>query len=158
VLQLSEEVNQKLEVIAPLIVFFGMPEKEQIAVLPVLEERKYDFLDGDWITSNALDVLVHAYDIRLNSIPIWLMTIQHMQDESGNKSIRDLVDLVDRIRPITYKITEEYLGDISNADIFRSVEWKSLRHLSSAVQKKLEIQLVVNTEIVENCVECWLHP
>jgi hypothetical protein len=81
VLKLSEEVNRKLEVVAPLIVFFGMPEKEQMSVLPVLEERKYDFLDGDWITSNALDVLVFAYDIRLKLIPIWLMTIQHIQDE-----------------------------------------------------------------------------
>jgi hypothetical protein len=158
VLQLNEEVNQKLGVIAPLIVFFGMPEKEQMAVLPVLEERKYDFLDGDWITSNALDVLVFAYDIRLNSIPLWLMTIQHMQDESGNKSIRDLVDLVDELRSIIYIITEEYLDVISNADIFRSVEWKSLRQFSSAVQRILEIQLVINTEIMKNCVEYWLHP
>jgi hypothetical protein len=158
VLQLSEEVNQKLEVIAPLIVFFGMPEKEQMAVLPVLEERKYDLLDGDWITSNALDILVFAYDIRLKSIPIWLMTIQHMQDQSGNKSIKDLVDLVDELSSITYKITEEYLDVISNADIFRSVEWDSLRQLSSAVQRKLEIQLVINTEIMKNCVGYWLHP
>jgi hypothetical protein len=157
VLKLSEEVNRKLEVVAPLIVFFGMPEKEQMSVLPVLEERKYDFLDGDWITSNALDVLVFAYDIRLKLIPIWLMTIQHIQDESGNKSIRDLVGLVDKLRPITYKITEEYLDVISNTEIFRSVEWKSLRQLSSAVQRKLEIQLVVNTEIVKSCVEYWLH-
>jgi hypothetical protein len=158
VLQLSEEVNQKLEVIAPLIVFFGMPEKEQMAVLPVLEERKYDFLDGDWITSNALDVLVFAYDILLNSIPIWLTEIQHRQDELGNKSIRDLVDLVDELRSIIYIIREEYLDVISNADIFRSVEWKSLRQFSSAVQRILEIQLVINTEIMKNCVEYWLHP
>jgi hypothetical protein len=67
VLQLSKEVNQKLEVTAPLIAFFGMPIKEQIAVLPVLEERLYDFPDGDWITSNALEVLVHAYNARLRS-------------------------------------------------------------------------------------------
>jgi hypothetical protein len=158
VLQLSEEVNQKLEVIAPLIVFFGMPEKEQMAVLPVLEERKYDFLDGDWITSNALNVLVFAYDILLNSIPIWLTEIQHRQDELGNKSIRDLVDLVDELRSIIYIITEEYLDVISNADIFRSVEWKSLRQFSSAVQRILGIQLVINTEIMKNCVEYWLHP
>jgi hypothetical protein len=75
----------------------------------------------------------------------------------SNKSIRDLVGLVDKLRPITYKITEEYLDVISNTEIFRSVEWKSLRQLSSAVQRKLEIQLVVNTEIVKSCVEYWLH-
>jgi hypothetical protein len=163
VLQLSEEVNQNLEVTAPLIAFFGMPEKDQIAVLPVLEERKYDFPDGDWITSNALEVLVYAYQARLNSISIRLMIIQDMQNESGNKSNRDsvdenLVDLVDKLLSITHKITDEYFEVVGNADIFRTVEWNSLRQLSSAVQRKLEIQLVVDTEIVKDCVEYWLHP
>ncbi|MDX2215988.1 MAG: hypothetical protein SFY66_22170 [Oculatellaceae cyanobacterium bins.114] len=163
VLQLSEEINQKLEVTAPLIVFFGMLTKEQIAVLPVLEERLYDFPEGDWITSNALEVLVHAYNARLNSISIRFTTLQHMQDELGNKSIKDLVDenlvdLIEQLVSITHKITEGPFEIIDNADIVRTIEWKSLRQLSSAVQRKLEIQLTVNTEIVKNCVEQWLHP
>jgi hypothetical protein len=162
VLQLGEEVNQKLEVTAPLIAFFGMPVKEQITVLPVLEERLYDFPDGDWITSNALEVLVHAYNARLNSISIRFTTIQHMQDELGNKSIKnlvdeDLVDLVDQLVSITHKITEEPFEVIDNADIVRTIEWKSLHQLSSTVQRRLEIQLIVNTETVKNCVEHWLH-
>jgi hypothetical protein len=163
VLQLSKEVNQKLEVTAPLIAFFGMPIKEQIAVLPVLEERLYDFPDGDWITSNALEVLVHAYNARLNSISIRFTTIQHMQGELDTKSIKDLVDenlvdLVEQLVSITHKITEEPFEITDNADIVRTLEWKSLRQFSSAIQRKLEIQLTVNTEIVKNCVEHWLHP
>lgn len=163
VLQLSEEVNQKLEVTAPLIAFFVMPIEEQIAVLPVLEERLYDFPDGDWITSNALEVLVHAYNACLNSISIRFMTLHHMQDELGNKSIKDLVnenlvDLVEQLVSITHKIVDEPFEVADNANIVRTIEWKNLCQLSSAVQRKLEIQLVVNTEIVKNCVEYWLHP
>lgn len=60
-LRLSEELNQQLEIAAPLIVFFGLSEQKQIAVLPVLEERRYDFPEGDWLTSNALEILVMGY-------------------------------------------------------------------------------------------------
>lgn len=154
-LQLSEEVNQQLEVTAPLVVFFGLPEKEQIAVLPMLEERKYDFPEGDLITSNALEVLVNGYKACLNSILIRLTIVQ---DELGNKSIEDLVGLVEKLLKITHKIVEEHFEAIDNAKSFGTVEWRSLRQLSSAVQRKLEIQLVVNTKVVKNCVEYWLHP
>ncbi len=151
----SEEIDQQLEMTAPLIVFFGLPEKEQIEVLPVLEESKYDFPEEDLITSSALEVLVNAYKAYLNSISIRLMI---MQDESGNKSVEDLVDLVERLLEITHKIVEEHCGVIGNVDSLGAAEWKSLRQLSSAVQRKLDIQLVVNTKIIENCVEYWLHP
>lgn len=154
-LRLSDEVNQQLEVTAPLITFFGMPEKEQIAVLPVLEERKYDFPEGDLITSNALEVLMSGYKACLNPLLIRLMIVQ---DESGNRNIEDLVDLVERLLEITHKIEAEHFEVIDDANSFETAEWKSLRQLSSAVQRKLEIQLVVNTRIVENCVEYWLHP
>lgn len=153
-LRLSKEVNQQLEVAAPLIVFFGQPEKEQIAVLPVLEEEKYDFPDGDLITSNAFEVLVSGYKACLNSILIWLMI---MQDEPDNKGIEDLVNLVEKLLEITHKIAEEHFEIIDNANSLETVDWKSLRQLSSAIQRKLEIQLVVDTKIMKNCVEYWLH-
>ncbi len=154
-LQLSEDINQQLEVIAPLIVFFWLPEKEQIAVLPVLEERKYDFPEGDLITSNALEVLVSAYKVCLNSISIQLMI---MQDESENKSIENLADLVEKLLEIAHGIAEENFEVIDIKNSIGSIEWKNLRQLSFTVQRKLEIQLVVNTKIVEICVEYWLHP
>lgn len=47
--------------------FLGPSGKEQIAVLPILEERKYDFPDGDLITSNPLEILVSGYKACLNS-------------------------------------------------------------------------------------------
>lgn len=153
-LRFNEEVDQQLEVTAPLIVFFGLPEKEQIAVLPVLEESKYDFPEGDLITSSALEVLVSGYKACLNSI---LIRLTIMQDESGNRN-EDLVDLVERLLEITHKIAEEHFEVIDNADSLGSAAWKSLRQLSSIVQRKLDIQLEVNTKIMENCVEYWLHP
>jgi ornithine carbamoyltransferase len=86
-----------------------------------------------------------------------------MQGELDTKSIKDLVDenlvdLVEQLVSITHKITEEPFEITDNADIVRTLEWKSLRQFSSAIQRKLEIQLTVNTEIVKNCVEHWLHP
>lgn len=154
-LRFNEEVDQQLKATAPLIVFFGLPEKEQIAVLPVLEESKYDFPEGDLKTSSALEVLVSSYKACLNSILIRLMI---MQDELGNRSVEDLVDLIERLLEITHKIVEEHFEVINNADSLKAAEWKSLRQLSSAVQQKLDIQLVINIKIMENCVEYWLHP
>ncbi|MBD2018651.1 hypothetical protein H6F43_00435 [Leptolyngbya sp. FACHB-36] len=151
---MSDEVNQQLEVTAPLIAFFGTPEKEQIAILPVLEERKYDFPEGDLITSNALEILVNGYKACLNSILIRLMTIQ---DESVSKSIKDLVDLVERLLETTRKILEEHFEVIGNANSLGASEWESLRQLSLTAQRKLEIQLVVNTKTMKDCVEYWLH-
>lgn len=121
----------------------------------MLKERKYNFPDGDLVTSNALEVLVNGYKACLNSILIRLMI---MQDESGNKSIEDLVNLVEKILEIIHKIAEEQFEIIDNANSLKTVEWKSLRQLSSAVQRRLETQSVVNTRIVKNCVEYWLHP
>ncbi len=154
-LQLSEEVHQIIEVTAPLIVFFGLPAKEQIAVLPVLKESTYDFPDGDLTTSSALEVLVSAYNARLNSILICLMT---MQDDSGNGDIKDFVDLIERLLEITNEMIEESFEVIYNLDSLETAEWKRTRELSSAVQGKLDIQLVVSIKTVEKCVEYWLHP
>lgn len=154
-LQVSEEVNQQLKVAAPLIVLFGLPEKEQIAVLPVLEKRKYDFPEGDLITSNALEVLMSGYKACLDSLLTRLMIVQ---DEPVNRNIEDLVDLVERLLEITHKIESQHFEVIDDTNSFGTAEWKSLRQLSSAVQQKLGIQLVINTKIVENCVKCWLHP
>jgi hypothetical protein len=153
VLQLSEEVKQQLEVIAPLITFFGLSEEAQIAVLPVLEERKYDFPEGDLITSNSLEILVSGYKARLNSILIRLMM---MQDESVNKDIEDLVDLVEKLLDTTHKI-EEHFEVIDNTNSLRSAEWRRLRQFSAAVQQKLGIQLMVNSKMIKNCMEYWLH-
>jgi hypothetical protein len=155
VLQLNDEVNQQLEVTAPLIAFFSMPEQEQMAILPNLEERKYDFPEGDLISSNALEILMSGYKACLNSI---LLQLTIMQDGSGNESIEDLADLVEELLETTHRILEEHFEVIGNASSLGASEWQSLRQLSSAVQRKLEIQPVVNTKIMKNCVDYWLHP
>jgi hypothetical protein len=155
VLQLSEEVNQKLKVAAPLIIFFGMSKKEQIMVLPVLEERKYGFPDGDLVTSNTLEILLNGYQANLNSISIRLMS---MQDESSDENIKDLADLVEQLLELINRILEEDFEVIDNANNLEDFEWVSLCQLSLAIQRKLEIEMTVNKKMIENCVEYWLHP
>ncbi|AFY55487.1 hypothetical protein Riv7116_3006 [Rivularia sp. PCC 7116] len=51
----DNEVNNIIVSKSVIIVFFGLPEKRQVEILPMLEkEKKYDFPDGDLITDNAL--------------------------------------------------------------------------------------------------------
>lgn len=188
VLQLSEELNQQLALAAPLIAFFGQPQSEQIALLPTLEPRKYDFPEGDLLTSNALEVLVNAYQARLNSISIQLMIMQDQagtpelgtpelgseergtedrgSEDQGNRHIDALVDsladLVDRLLDIVHAIVEqdwanrfEVIGTINPLEM---AEWESLRQLSFVLQQALAIPVVLNAELVQHCVDDWLHP
>ena len=65
----DDEINNVIASKAVIIVFFGLPEKQQIEILPVLGKvKKYDFPDGDLITDNALEILVNDYNTSLNSI------------------------------------------------------------------------------------------
>lgn len=149
-LQLSkEDINQTLKDTAPLIVFFGLSEKERVSVLPILEERKYNFPDGDLITNNALEILVSAYEAQSNSIVILLRILQ---DDSDNEIVGDLFELFEKLLDTTHEIVNK---DIEEA---KKSEWESLRQLSLIIQKKLKIQLAINVEIVRNYVEYWLHP
>jgi hypothetical protein len=155
VLKLSEEAKQKLEVTESLITFFGLPEKDQKAAMPVLDkEKKYDFPEGDLVTSNTLEVLMNGYMACLNSILIDLIVIQ---DESDNESIKDLANLIEQLLQITHRILERHF-DHSNASSFGSSDWDSLRQFSFIVQQRLKIQLEVNTKIMKRSVEYWLHP
>lgn len=149
-LQLSkEDINQTLEDTAPLIVFFGLSEKEQVSALPILEERKYNFPDGDLITNNALEILVSAYEAQSNSIVILLRILQ---DDSDNEIVGDLFELFEKLLDTTHEIVNKDIEEVNES------EWGSLRQLSLIIQKKLKIQLAINVEIVRNYVEYWLHP
>jgi hypothetical protein len=148
------EIDQQLEITAPLIVFFGLPEKEQLAVLPFLEERKYDFPDGDLVTSNALEILINAYKACLNSISIRLVS---KEDQAANQSPGDLADLIDRLLETAYPLSEDFETS-SDASCLRVDEWSNLRRLSLVAQQQLNIQLaIINMETMRNCVEYWLH-
>lgn len=148
-------VLQQFKLAAPLITFFGLPEKEQLVVLPVLnEERKYDFIKGDLITSNALEILMCGYEACLNTIAISLMI---MLDESGNENIKNLATIVEQLLETTRKILEGNFEAISNASSLGDIEWDNLRQFSSTIQRELKIELEVNTKIMKICVEYWLH-
>lgn len=172
-LPLSEELNQQLALTAPLITFFGQPQSEQIALLPALEPRKYDFPEGDLLTSNALEVLVNAYQARLNSISIRLMIMQDQAGTSGSGSgdqgnrhidalVDSLADLVDRLLDIVHAILEQDWADrfevIGTVNPLEMAEWESLRQLSFVLQQALAIPVVLNAELVQDCVDDWLHP
>ena len=149
-LQLSkEDINQTLEDTAPLIVFFGLSEKEQVSALPILEERKYNFPAGDLITNNALEILVSAYEAQSNSIVILLRILQ---DGSDNEIVGDLFELFEKLLDTTHEIVNKDIEEVNES------EWGSLRQLSLIIQKKLKIQLAINVEIVRNYIEYWLHP
>lgn len=148
--RLDEEANQQFKLAAPLITFFGLPEKDQLAVLPVLnEKRKYDFREGDLITSNALEILMCGYEVYLNAIVIRLLI---MLDESGNENIENLAAIVEQLLETTRKILD------GNASSLATLEWDRLRQFSLVIQRELKIELEVNTKIMKSCVEYWLHP
>lgn len=91
-LSLSQEVKDRLDLMAPAIVFFALPMSQQINMLPTLrKEQKYDFSQGDLITSNALEVLLTAYANCLNNL---LNGIVVMVDELRNQEIEILNDLI----------------------------------------------------------------
>lgn len=155
-LELSEAVSQQLEIAAPLVSFFGLPEKKLMSFLPMLEEeRKYDFPDGDLVTSNALEVLVSGYKACLNSVLIRFMVIL---DESNNENIEHLASLVEQLLETTHRILEKQFEDIDNTKSLRASEWDSLRQLSLSLQQELNIHSEINTRIMKMCVEYWLHP
>ncbi|RFP62947.1 MAG: hypothetical protein BJG00_001930 [Limnothrix sp. CACIAM 69d] len=155
-LQLNEEVQNKLKTIAPLIAFFGLPELGQVAILPRLKERKYDFPEGDLITRSAIEVLVNAYNAHLNSISIRLLIVK---DQSDSEDVKKLAISIDQLLEITNEIIDRYSFQKSNySNCFKTTQWKRLCQISLEIQQALEIQLVVDTKTLENCIEYWLHP
>lgn len=104
-LQLNEEIQNKLKTIAPLIAFFGLPELGQVAILPRLKERKYDFPEGDPITRSAIEVLVNAYKAHLNSISIRLLIVK---DQSDSEDVKKLTIFIDQLLEITNEIIDQY--------------------------------------------------
>nr|WP_290227696.1 hypothetical protein [Trichocoleus desertorum] len=154
--RLSEEVKQQLEAVAPLITFFGLPRKKQIAVLPKLEEkRKYDFPDGDLITSNALEVLLNSYGSCLNSI---LMSLMIMLDELRNEDVKYLADLVEHLLETISEILEKQFETMDSARSSGTSEWDTLRLLSLEFQQATNIHSEINKNIIKTCLEYWLHP
>jgi len=155
-LQLNEEIQNKLKIMAPLIAFFGLSELEQVAILPRLKKRKYDFPEGDLITRSALEVLINVYKAYLNSISIRLLTIQ---DQSDSEEVKKMATSIDQLLEITSEVIDRYSFQESNySNYFKTVQWQRLRQASFEIQQSLEIQLIVDTRILENCIKYWLHP
>jgi len=152
---LSEEVNDILASKASIIKFFGLSEKQQAELLPVLEEeKKYDFPDGDLTTDNALEILVNDYNASLNSI---LIRLDEPIYDGINHKVKELFQAFDTSFDLTGFIDKKITENISNESIFKLPEWSQLRELSLIVQKTLNIESEVNTNILKSYIEYWLH-
>ncbi|MBV6626603.1 MAG: hypothetical protein KI793_27310 [Rivularia sp. (in: Bacteria)] len=153
---LSKEVKDVIDSKAVIIIFFGLPEKQQIEILPVLEkEQKYDFPDGDLITDSALEILVNDYNASLNSI---LLHLDEPIDDKINDKAKELFRAFDNLFSLTSFIQEKFEEDISNEIIFKLPEWNQIRELSLVIQKILQIQSEVNKNFLKSRVAYWLHP
>ena len=145
----SKQVNDILASKAVIITFFALPE-EQIELIPVLEEKKYDFPDGDLITNDALEILINDYNASLNSIMLRL-------DEPDNDTMKTLFQVFEELFSVTNFLMNFYDDDIDNSTILKLPEWSKLRELSLVLQNTLNIHSEVNTDIIINCIEYWLH-
>ena len=151
----DDEVNNVIASKAVIIVFFGLPEKQQIEILPVLgEEKKYDFPDGDLITDNALEILVNDYNASLNSI---LIRLDEPIDDGINNKAKELFQAFDTSFDLTGFIDNKIAENISNESIFKLPEWSQLRELSLLIQTNFNIHSEVNKNILQNRIEYWLH-
>ena len=149
---LNEEVKNILASKAPLIIFFGLAEQQQIELILELKlERKYDFPDGDLITDNALEILVNDYNASLNSILIRL-------DEPIDDKAKELFESFNNLFSLTGFIDEKFGEDISNEIIFKLPEWNKLRSVSTIVRDTLNIRSEVNINMMRSCIEYWQHP
>ena len=151
---LHEEIKQELILVAPLIIFFGLSADQQTVILPRLEqEDKYDFLDGDLITNNALEVLINGYNKHLNFISIRFIGIAN---EFVNENSQAIVDLIEKLLEFTHIILEGFT-EIEDDSNFKTPKWNSIRTLSLTLQQKTGIPVGVNKYIMRKCVEYWQH-
>lgn len=134
----DDEVNNIIASKAVVITFFGLPEKQQVKILPLLNKKqKYDFPDGDLITDNALEILINDYHASLNSI---LIRLDEPIDGKINDEATELYQVFDSLFSLTGFIDEKFGEDISNEIIFKLPGWSQIRELSLVIQKKINIQ------------------
>lgn len=153
-LEFTQEVQEQFDRLVPVIAFFSLPVNQQIKVLPVLEkEQKYDFPDGDVVTSNALEVLIAAYHTGLNSFYIRLII---MLDECRNQELENLESLTETLLTTAYTI-EEHFEEIGNIESLEADMWNELQRLSQMLQQQLEIELEVDTTVLTNFIHAWIH-
>jgi len=151
----DDEVNNAIASKAVIIVFFGLPEKQQVEILPVLEkEKKYAFPDGDLTTDNALEILVNDYNASLNSI---LIRLNEPIDDGINYKAKKLFKAFDTSFDLTGFIDQKITEGISHESIFKLPEWSQLRELSSLIQTNLNIHSEINKNILKSRIEYWLH-
>ena len=152
---LSREVKECLNLMMPAIVFFALPTYQQIEILPVLERvKKFDFPEGDLLTDNTLEVLVTVYETCLNQLLIRLTTTL---EQSKSQDIENLESLVEELLTRAHLIVEYRFEEIGNVYSLDSSEWVQLRQLSEVVQQQLQIELQVNTKIIRDFIDAWLH-
>jgi hypothetical protein len=154
-MQLSKELHQLIDEVAPLIVFFSLSAQQQTKVLPILEkEEMYDFPDGDLWTSSALEVLAICYQTFMSAISLRLMLVL---DEISDENTENLANVVDQLLNKLNKIVNWHRGNIFRDDNLDSPEWGILRQFSQVVREELHIQLEVSKTMLRNHINYRLH-
>ena len=152
---MNNQLTQKLMDVAPIVAFFSMSAALQIDVMPTVEEKKYDFPDGDLISNNTLEILLCIYLSMLNSISLEILVVNEEAIDQNIESIRGLITLLCKLAHLLFNDYDEVL---LNADSLESIEWDTLRHLSSLFQQIVGLHTVTNRNALEEEIESWVHP
>ena len=139
----------------PIVAFFAMPAALQVEIIPSVEKKKYDFPDGDLISSNALEILLCIYLSVLSSISLEMLVIQ---EEVIEQSVQGTYGLLALLCELTNLIFDDYFEILLCTDCLESIEWDTLRHLSSLLQQKSGLHTTTSRRTLEEMIESWVHP
>ena len=140
----------------PIVAFFAMPAALQVEIIPSVEEKKYDFPDGDLISSNALEILLCIYLSMLNSISLKMLVIQ--EEVVIEQGVQGTYGLLTLLCELTNLIFDDYFEILLCSDRLESIEWDTLRHLSSLLQQKSGLHTTTSRRTLEEMIESWVHP
>ena len=132
-----------------------MPAQLQIEIMPSVEERKYDFPDGDLISNNVLEILLCIYLSTLNSISLEILVVN---EEVVDKSVQDIHGLLALLCELANLIFDDYSEILLYPDCLENMEWDTLRHLSALLQRKSGLHTTTSRRTLEEIIASWVHP
>ncbi|MEL6553647.1 MAG: hypothetical protein AAFQ63_09345 [Cyanobacteria bacterium J06621_11] len=148
----------------PLIAFFSLSKEEQLDILPILsEEKKYDFPDGDYLSSSALAILLNAYESScLNSISLNLMWMIDTNDANKKEQYRQVDALISELHSLVNQAcnAEFDWNDSSievQAHIHNLPQVERIRELSNAVMTAIGVEVQLTKSIMQACIDSYIH-
>jgi hypothetical protein len=142
--------SESSENLQMLTAFFGLSVEQQKTALPVMQsERQYDFPDGDWRTTEAIEVLILAYAACLNSFSNTLLIQNSNEDESLENLIEELSIAIQSIE------LDECKVDIDRKH--QSPKFEILRRLSRILSKRLQVKIPVSQNMLNSLISFYVH-